>query len=360
MATPLLRPPPGGDIHDGWQLEVGATVTFICASIAVGLRTFTRSKYTHMAWDDYLMLFALLQALVATVLDYVAVHWGLGRHLFYLTPQQAVQQEYYTLLAQVFCINALTFGKISLCLTYLRVLRGSQHKALKWALYTTAFLVFAVNTVVILAQYVQCNPTAKSWNPSIPGTCWKPPAQISLVLLQGSWSALTDFFLAAFPFVLFKDLHVGRRSKAILLGLMGLGVVTGAFAVVRTIQGGLSMHSTSASDVSFASISGLLWAGMERNIAIMIASIPAIRPMVTPFVSLVSRSFGYSRSKPTTGDQSYDMGRSDRFLKISRNFKNGDHHPFPESAGSGKMAKYSAGTSMSEEHILPADRFQQV
>ena len=40
-----------------------------------------------------------------------------------------------------------------------------------------------------------------------------------------AWSALTEFFLAVFPFVLFKDLHVGRRSKAILLGLMGLGVM---------------------------------------------------------------------------------------------------------------------------------------
>ena len=120
------------------------------------------------------------------------------------------------------------------------------------------------------------------------------------------------------------------------------------------------MHSPTAADVSFASISGLLWAGMERNLAIMIASIPAIRPMVTPFMSLVSRSLGYSRSKPTSGNQSYEMGRSDRFVKISRDFKNGGRHPFPESAGSGKTTKYHPSTSLSEEHILPADRFGQV
>lgn len=60
MATALSRPPPGGDVNYGWQLEVGATVTFILASVAVGLRAFARSRYTHLAWDDYLMLLALV------------------------------------------------------------------------------------------------------------------------------------------------------------------------------------------------------------------------------------------------------------------------------------------------------------
>ena len=63
MATPSSPPPPGGNVHYGWKLEVGATVTFICASLVVGLRTFTRAKYTHLAWDDYLMLFALVKQL---------------------------------------------------------------------------------------------------------------------------------------------------------------------------------------------------------------------------------------------------------------------------------------------------------
>ena len=72
MASPLSRPPPGGDIHDGRQLEVGATVTFICASIAVGLRTFTRAKYTHLAWDDYLMLVAVVKPPVLVKSSYSA------------------------------------------------------------------------------------------------------------------------------------------------------------------------------------------------------------------------------------------------------------------------------------------------
>ena len=136
-----------------------------------------------------------VQALVATILDFVAADWGLGRHLYFLTPHQRSQQQYYSLLAQVFCINALTFAKVSICFLYLRVLRGTSQKGLRWVCYITAFLVFAVNTVVIISFYTQCNPSRKAWNPIVPGSCWKPPAEISLVLLQGCESVTLQLWI---------------------------------------------------------------------------------------------------------------------------------------------------------------------
>jgi hypothetical protein len=125
------------------------------------------------------------QALIATIFDFLAVNNGLGRHTFYLTPDQRIYQAYWSLLSQVFCVNALTFAKISICLSYLRILKGSRKPILKATCYLTAFLVFAVNTVVIISLYAQCDPPRKSWNPLVPGTCWRFPIEISLVLLQG-------------------------------------------------------------------------------------------------------------------------------------------------------------------------------
>ena len=55
------QPPPGGNIDIGWKLEVGTTVTFLSAAIAVTLRCFTRLKYSQRGWDDYLMMFALVR-----------------------------------------------------------------------------------------------------------------------------------------------------------------------------------------------------------------------------------------------------------------------------------------------------------
>lgn len=52
---------PSADIDDGWQLEVGTTVTFLCAFIVVTIRTFARFKYARIGWDDWIMLFALVR-----------------------------------------------------------------------------------------------------------------------------------------------------------------------------------------------------------------------------------------------------------------------------------------------------------
>jgi hypothetical protein len=74
---------------------------------------------------------------------------------------------------------------------------------------------------------------------------------------------------------------------------------------VRTVEGSTALHAppTAMPDPSYTTVSGLMWAGMERNIAIMVGSIPAIRPLATPFQRLVSSTFG-SRSKTGT----YEMG----------------------------------------------------
>ena len=166
-----------------------------------------------------------VQALVATILDFVATHWGLGRHTFFLNPEQRVNQQYYSTLSQVFCIHALTFAKISICLTYARVVQGSQKRWLRWLCYTISISVFCINSIVIIIFYAQCLPAEKSWNPTIQGTCLKPPTLIGFVLLQGSFSALTDFVLCILPIFLFKDLQVGLKSKVILCVLMGLGLM---------------------------------------------------------------------------------------------------------------------------------------
>jgi hypothetical protein len=105
------------------------------------------------------VLCSQLQALIATIIDFVATHYGLGRHSFYLSPSQAVNQQYYSLLAQVFCVHALTFAKISISVSYMRVIRGSGHRLHQISLWTISVLVFIVNTLVIITFYVACTPT---------------------------------------------------------------------------------------------------------------------------------------------------------------------------------------------------------
>ncbi|KAH8164041.1 hypothetical protein CIB48_g4207 [Xylaria polymorpha] len=293
------QPPPGGDIDIGWKLEVGTTVTFLAAAIVVALRCFTRWKYSQRGWDDYLMVLALLQALVATIVDFVAVNNGLGRHTYYLSPPEAVNQQFYSLLAQVFCVHGLSFAKLSIVVSYLRVLRDSGSRLHQFVLWTTGITVFIVNTVVIITFYAACNPTLKAWDRSVSGTCWAPTKRIAFLILQGAFSAFTDFFLAFYPFFFLRKLRLRWRTKALVLLLMGLGAVTGAFALIRTVETSTQLHvpPTTIPDMSFSTVLGLTWSGMERNIAMLVGSIPALNPLAAPAARLLKETFSSSQSK---------------------------------------------------------------
>ncbi len=96
---------------------------------------------------------------------------------------------------------------------------------------------------------------------------------------------------------------------------------------------------------------------MERNIAIMIGSIPSLRPLVTPFVNLMSRTFSgsiFSTKKSQTG--TYELGS--KGSKISSQ----GHFDLDRDGMGGRKAilgqngaKYSQTTrsNISQERILP-------
>ncbi|OJZ86453.1 hypothetical protein ASPFODRAFT_206891 [Aspergillus luchuensis CBS 106.47] len=338
-----MTPP---DVDIGYKLLVGTTVTFVSACVVVVLRAVARIIYANLGWDDYMMLFAVAQALVATICDFLAVNHGLGRHMVYLTKKQIPPLMFWDYLGQVFCVNALTFAKISICLSYLRILRGSHQRTLRVLCIVTAVLVFAVNTVVIISFYARCNPTHKSWDPYLPGTCWPAATETGLVILQGSFSALTDYFLSAVPIFLFKDLQISRKNKIVLCGLMSLGAVTGIFATIRTVESGESLTGSSASDSTYTTVMGLTWAGMERNIAMMIASVPPLRPLAEPVVRLTSNTFSNLISSRRT-QNSYELG-SQATIQSPGLGTPSKHYA---SAKQAALAKDDRSTSL--EHILP-------
>ena len=210
-APPKPQPPPSGDVDIGWKLEVGTTVTFLAAFIIVAMRCFARWRYSQRGWDDYLMVFALVcglflmlscvsststlscspffpsqaQALIATIIDFVATNHGLGRHYFYLSPKLRIDQQYYSILAQVFCVEAISFAKLSIVASYMRVLQGSNDRVHRALLWTTAVLTLVVNTIVVITFYTACDPISRTWDPMIPGACWSIDKKLAFFILQG-------------------------------------------------------------------------------------------------------------------------------------------------------------------------------
>jgi hypothetical protein len=105
-----------------------------------------------------------------------AIHYGIGRHIFYLKPEQIVKAIKYEYLAQPFGVLAPTAARISFAFFLLKF--TGPRKLLKWALWSVIWLQFVVNVAVIVQILVQCHHIASLWDPQVKGYCMSPLVQV--------------------------------------------------------------------------------------------------------------------------------------------------------------------------------------
>lgn len=134
---------------------------------------------------------------------------------------------------------AINFSKISFAVTLLRLTKG-------WWQYFVWFIIGSLVVLMIPAlifPWVQCVPFVKSFDDTIPGTCFPKSIAINYAIFEAGrvpwqglsttvvtnqikgWSAAVDFALAMIPWTILWKLQM-LRSEKIGVGLaMSLGVL---------------------------------------------------------------------------------------------------------------------------------------
>ena len=121
-------------------------------------------------------------ALIGTSLDLAGTEYGIGRHVYYLPHDRAVFATKLDWLGQAFVIPAVTIGKISVAFFILRLSNTKWHY---YFLHTINVTLVLINIPLIIWTYVQCNPSALLWDPTLPGHCQDPKMQGSYGITQG-------------------------------------------------------------------------------------------------------------------------------------------------------------------------------
>ena len=159
---------------------------------------------------------------------------GLGRHIQYVEPEQAVKAIMMLRISEFFLIICTVFVKFSICLFLLRIFTASK----PWKIFLWGFVIFNTVTSLLDAAFIfpQCTPVAFNWDKSIPGGhCWSNEAIDGTGIMQGSIAAATDFILSLLPIFFLWDIQIKLRVKIGICAVMAVGVASGAFAVVRTV-----------------------------------------------------------------------------------------------------------------------------
>ncbi|KAL8881154.1 MAG: hypothetical protein Q9192_007864 [Flavoplaca navasiana] len=97
----------------------------------------------------------------------------------------------------------------------------------------------------------------------------------ALVLTQAIISVVSNFAFAALPIFFLWRTQIDFRTKIGLWVLMGLGVLTGFFCLIRTVINNQSFPE----DVTYGGIVNWVWRLFEVSIGIIAACVPTLRPL---------------------------------------------------------------------------------
>lgn len=102
-----------------------------------------------------------------------ATHHALGKHANEIDPKilTAVKKGY---MAAIICFDfGLVFAKLSALAFYVRIFGwlNSPHRKWKFAVLVGVFLVVTHPMIDVTNTITTCNPVAKFWDGSIPGSC---------------------------------------------------------------------------------------------------------------------------------------------------------------------------------------------
>lgn len=268
------------DDNKGVGILVACWIEAAIGIILLGARFYTRSRIIcKIGLDDWTMLFAVVLAIITTVIVTLEVHYGVGRHAAYLTVPHLVKAVQMIWLTAPFSTMSACFGKISIALLLMRI--DDRNRSYRIFLWCLIVLLFVVNLLLTIITFAQCTPVYFLWdrlaepNVSYHGSCWNPNVQKNYGYFQGAFSSFSDLVLALFPILIVWKLQMETRLKIGLAGVMGLGVVATAASIVKTAE----LKNLSTPDFTWNAVNLVYWYMAENWIIIISACIPTLLPL---------------------------------------------------------------------------------
>ncbi|KAL4783632.1 hypothetical protein BJX76DRAFT_357780 [Aspergillus varians] len=269
MATPAA---PSQDYYGGHGPGVvGVSIFFCCvATILIALRIYTYAVLVRNkgGWALVWAVVAWGLGLASTVLYCLAAKYGLGNHQSIVATAPHIDTA---LLFEWIAANtiyfSIAFAKISILMFILQV-QGNANRFGKWLLIVVVTVNFICYIITVPINFVQCSPTRKLWQQTIPGNCDGVDRAFYWATFTGAWGTMADFLLACYPGVMIWNLKLRLRLKLTISILMGLGLVTGVCSLIKTIEFG---RLRAVKDATYA-IAPLMIYGMTEMWVVLIAS----------------------------------------------------------------------------------------
>jgi len=264
----------------------------------VALRIWVRRTVLKtFGWDDGVIVISALFS-IAVLGCFVGVILNGGGHN---TADIGVPEEWEALqhwehILLVVNITGVSVVKISLCLALLRFLYGRAYQ-----IFLKSLMVFiVVFTITTEAPLIfRCWPTYYIWAiERPPGKCIPTPQFLIVANLNASINIVTDAILVLLPVPTIITLKVNVQTKASLIGVLFIGFVATAAAIVRAVAANIPAQISDSWSLNF-----YVWNSVELNLGIVAASLPTLRPLFSGWLESATSRFrtGGSSSRSAPG-----------------------------------------------------------
>ena len=112
-----------------------------------------------------------------------AIHFGLGRHISYLSFNDSIQATKWNFIAEVPLTLSAMFARTSVCVFLLRLF--TTNIAWRRILHLVNGLNIVSGLVASATILSACYPAEKIWNPEAPGNCTAPIVGHVISIFQG-------------------------------------------------------------------------------------------------------------------------------------------------------------------------------
>lgn len=227
---------------------------------------------------------------------------GLGRHEVDVPPEWDASLKKTEYSFSVLYNPALMLTKTSIVVFFLRL--SETERVFKWACIVTLVVVNAGGLALTVLNIAQCQPLSSSFKTPIP-THAHCTDIVTLYLASAPLNIITDLAILFLPFPILTRMRLPKKQKIILLVTFGFGAFVAVVDVIRiaylqeafmtrlqnvqSSRGSDGPDARNDSDFSWYASISYTWSAIEVDVGIIVACVPALKPLVARFIPRMLR-----------------------------------------------------------------------
>ncbi|RHZ53964.1 putative integral membrane protein [Aspergillus thermomutatus] len=314
MALAMLLGRDAGDSVDkttqNWNTAT-QTLCIVAMTFFFGLRVYTRRFILHgFGKEDWTCMGAWFLGVMYSVIALIMGHYGGGLHQDDVPKSDLIPFQKTVYVTMVMYGPTAFLTKVSLLWIMTRVFSPYRKAVLFIYVFLVIMLLYYIPAVIVKIRI--CNPIAKFWDDSTPGTCLD---QSAIILADAVVSVVSDITILLVPLPLTLSLQMPMRKKLRVMGILGAGGLACASSVVRLI---LILKTGQSKDGTYSFMRINMFGNAEIAIGVICACLPALS-------ALISRVYHEYSSNKATNTSTHELSKVTKQSRTDRRSSRSKH-----------------------------------